>query len=394
MLKEIMAQTTYNEDVTTIVDQAERYVSKMLTEQLSEHFHFHNLPHTLAVRDAALRLCDHLDVAGEDREILALAALFHDTGYARVYQGHEEASIRIAREFLQTQGYPQEKTDQVLACIAATVPDKQPVNLAESIIKDADLSNLAREDYMTGLANLRYEWQHFLGHHYNDPEWYELNHQFLKNYQFFTLAARELFGEQHRANQKHLKELARQSKGDTEGISGNKGAQMMFKTALRNHIDLSNLADNKANIMLSVNALIITIAMPLAATYVKTSSFLLIPMISLLATCLTSMVFATLATRPIKMTGQTAPELIKSGKANLFFFGNFYGMSFEEYKKGMNQVLSRAEILDEAIMRDLYYLGRSLGKKYRRLRICYNIFMGGVVTTVVVFGICYAIYLA
>ena len=34
----------------------------------------------------------------------------------------------------------------------------------------------------------------------------------------------------------------------------------MFKTALRNHLDLSNLADNKANIMLSVNALIITIA--------------------------------------------------------------------------------------------------------------------------------------
>ena len=97
----------------------------------------------------------------------------------------------------------------------------------------------------------------------------------------------------------------------------------MFKTALRNHMDLSNLADNKANIMLSVNALIVTIAIPMGAGYVNDDSHLMIPVIILLLTCLSSMIFATLATRPIPMTGHTSQEAIQEGRANLFFFGNF-----------------------------------------------------------------------
>jgi hypothetical protein len=167
---------------------------------------------------------------------------------------------------------------------------------------------------------------------------------------------------------------------------------MMFKTALRNHLDLSNLADNKANIMLSVNALIITIAIPLAATYIRQSWYLLIPMSTLLATCIISMIFATLATRPMKMLGYTSEERIKSGKSNLFFFGNFYRMTFDEYKTGMEHVISNEEELESTIMRDLYSLGHSLGRKYQQLRTTYTVFMVGIVLTVVIFGITYALY--
>lgn len=385
------AVDTHNHTRMSIITLAEQYITKVLTEQLDKNFHFHDLPHTIAVRDACLKLCDRLKVEGEDREILTLAALFHDTGYARVYQGHEAASIQIAEEFLLAHQYPEEKMAKVLACIQATVPDRQPVNLLESIIKDADLSNLGRKDYMTALANLRYEWEHFLGMKYAEPEWLELNHQFLKNHQYFTIAARDIYGDQLRSNQKHLKDLAKKDKGEGDSISNSKGAQMMFKTALRNHIDLSNLADNKANIMLSVNALIVTIVLPVAASYLRANVYLLVPMIFLLATCLTSMIFATLATRPIKMTGMVDAALIESGKANLFFFGNFYKMSFDQYKKGIGNIVSESENLDEAIIRDLFFLGRSLGNKYSKLRNCYNIFLVGIIITVSVFAVCYAI---
>lgn len=382
---------TIDPEVMSIVTVAERYVSKLLTEKLSSDFHFHNLPHTLAVRDACLRLGEMLKIDADDREVLTLAALFHDTGYTEVYLGHEAVSRRIAHDFFIDHGYSEDKTGQVLACIDATIPDRQPVNLLESIIKDADLSNLGSKDYMSKLQNLRYEWEHFLGNKYTDPEWHTLNFEFLKNHQYFTIAARDIYSPEQRKNQKQLKELVREDQAAAVGISGNKGAQMMFKTALRNHIDLSNLADNKANIMLSVNALIITIAMPLAATYARSNIYLLIPNISMLATCLTSMVFATLATRPIKMMGFTEHQVIQSGKSNLFFFGNFFKMSYDQYKGGMQEVLSKTESLDEAIMRDLYFLGRSLGRKYQRLRTCYNIFVIGVMATVTLYGICYAL---
>ena len=183
-----------------------------------------------------------------------------------------------------------------------------------------------------------------------------------------------------------------QKDGDLSAIQTNKSAQMMFKTSLRNHLDLSSLADNKANIMLSVNALIITIIVPMAAGQINDSPYLLTPILILLITCLISMIFATLATRPIKMKGETTMQTIDQGKSNLFFFGNFYKMQFNQYKAGILKVLEKEEDLDDSIMRDLFFLGKSLGTKYAQLRICYTIFMSGVSLAVLAFIIAYAIY--
>jgi hypothetical protein len=97
------------------------------------------------------------------------------------------------------------------------------------------------------------------------------------------------------------------------------------------------------------------------------------------------MVFATLATRPIPMKGFSSMESILQKKSNLFFFGNYFRMSFEEYEKGMAATLSDNDILDTTIMRDLFFLGRTLGFKYAHLRKCYTIFMYGIILTVFAF---------
>ena len=385
----------------TIVAAAERYVTALLKEKLTEDHRYHSLQHTFSVRDAALKLGKSMALAEEELELLDLAALFHDTGFTETYEGHEAVSCQIAQAFLESHGYPEEKIEQVLLLIDATFPSKYPATILEQVIKDADLSNLGSANYFDSLKNLRYEWAVFLNQAYNDKEWYKLNSKFVKEHEYFTPAGKELYGFQSEINRQKLKELRKdhakpkkdkKEKVEKESskfghIASSKSAQMMFKTALRNHLDLSNLADNKANIMLSVNALIITIVMPLAASYVKSNLYLLVPMGTLLATCLLSMIFATLATRPIKMMGYTSRELINSGRSNLFYFGNFYKMTFTEYQEGMQEVVSNDENLEGAIMRDLYYLGHSLGRKYYQLRVCYTIFMWGVIATVIVFGI-------
>lgn len=386
-----------------IVADTEKFVTDLLTEKLSEDHRYHDLPHTLAVRDACIQIGNQMDLSKNELEILELASLLHDVGYAFTYQGHEAESLHTARNFLHSHGYPEHKLAKVLACIDVTYLSKEPSNTLEEVIKDADLSNLGRENYLELLANLRHEWAVFRHETYDDQEWIALNRKFLKDHQYYTSAARELFGDQKKANQKLLKKMEKKEeisekkdkkdKKDLSTISGSRSAQMMFKTALRNHLDLSNLADNKANIMLSVNALIITIAMPLAASYVTQYRYLLIPMITLLGTCLASMIFATLATRPIKMTGYTSEGTIRQRESNLFFFGNFFEMTYDEYKKGMQLVVADEENLENAIMRDLYFLGRSLGRKYQQLRTCYTIFMFGVVITVMIFGILYSMSL-
>jgi len=384
-----------------ILTSIERFVKEALTEKLSKDHHYHNLPHTLAVRNACLEMAERFRLSQADKEVLEIACLFHDTGFTEVYEGHEGVSHRIARAFLTQYDYPEAQLEKVLACIDATFPPHRPRNLLEKIIRDADMINLGSEGYPESLTALRHEWSVFMDQQFKNSDWFKYNYDFVSKHRYHTEIAEEMYGARKALNLEYLKRMAKKTKqqekktasklGDT--IQSNRSAQMMFKTALRNHLDLSTLADNKANIMLSVNALILTIAAPMAMSYIRDNIVLIIPLICLLATCLISMVFATLATRPIKMTGSTTREAIEEGTSNLFFFGNFYRMSIEDYQSGVRSVVADEEKLENAIQRDLFFLGRSLGNKYKQLRICYNVFMVGMIFTIIVLVVVYTAFI-
>jgi len=64
------------------------------------------------------------------------------------------------------------------------------------------------------------------------------------------------------------------------------------------------------------------------------------------------------------------------------FFGNFYKVPLEEYDWAMNEMMNDREYLYSTLIKDLYYLGVVLDRKYKLLRITYNIFMVGIVVTV------------
>ncbi len=390
--------------MASIVNKTEEWVRTLLKEQLKPDHCYHNLAHTQAVVESTRLLAARLEVSSKKSELLEVAAWFHDTGFVNTYEDHEREGQIIARDFLLPLNVPEEDIATIERLIMATKVGHQPIDLLEKIIRDADLSNLGRADYLAVLSGLRHEWEIFRNEFHKDRAWYKLNYTFVANYQYHTDLAKEIYGVQRQQNLRILKRLAQKKAkkntdkpkkindrtGDT--IATNRSAQMMFKTSLRNHIDLSSLADNKANIMLSVNALIITIAVPMATNYINDAPHLMASVIILLLTSLCSMIFATLATRPIPMSGLTTIEDIKAGRSNLFFFGNFYRMNLNDYEAGMEEVIKNDENLEAAIKRDLFFLGSSLGKKYNQLRICYNLFMVGVVISVLLFGISYAIF--
>lgn len=375
-----------------IITAAEQYVVRLLKDRLKADHQFHNLAHTLNVRDAALEIAGKEGLPEADQELLELAALFHDTGFVESYHDHEAVSQEIARDFLRLQHYPEEKIQEVIQAIKATQLAFAPRNLTEQILKDADMAHLGSDTYPEFLQTLRHEWSVFLNQQYADAEWIRLNLEFLKNQVFFTPAAWLLYGPGRDNNLRSLKKKNKKLQKTLESqdkkealIQQNRSAQLMFKAALRNHLDLSSLADNKANTMLSLNALIITIVVPLAADRLRDLPILIAPLVVLLSACLIAMVFATIATRPIKMLGYTSMEMIREKKSNLFFFGNFFRMEYEQYRKGVELILQEPEILEDSIQRDLFFLGKSLGKKYMYLRICYTVFMGGILASVIVF---------
>lgn len=166
-----------------------------------------------------------------------------------------------------------------------------------------------------------------------------------------------------------------------------RGIQSFFRTNYRNHINLSAIADNKANIMISVNSILISVLITILSyrNIAETNPKVLLPVILFLVSGLCSLIFAVLAARP-KVTrlhnGAQIPDLSKS---NLVFFGNFVSLPLEDYEEAMGRLFRDGELLYGNMVRDMYYLGKVLDKKYRYLTVSYTLFMVGFIASVLLF---------
>ena len=378
------------------IEQATEFIRKFYDQKINPVYAYHNLDHVLNVLNSVRKLSEKAGLNDNDRLIVQMAALFHDTGFEKGPENHEGRSAAIAEEYMMNNGFDTSTIKMVKNSILATEMNAKCSETHSLILQDADMSGLASENYFEVTERLRKERNNIDTEHISKNKWDKTNIEFLEGHEYKTEWAKDLYNEQKEKNLKALKKRIKQRKQNkkekevsTPTISNIKSAQTQFKTALRNHIDLSNIADNKANIMLSVNALILTVALPFMIDKSIDNSYFLIPTIIMALVCLSSMIFATLSTRPIKMSGFTSQEQIKNNQSNLFFFGNYHKMTYDEYKSGVAHVLSDVQALDDSIIRDLYFLGKSLGKKFEHLRLCYTIFMYGISVTVVAILVVY-----
>ena len=161
----------------------------------------------------------------------------------------------------------------------------------------------------------------------------------------------------------------------------------MFRTTSANHIDLSSMADSKANILISVNSIIISIVASLLIGKLDTNPQMVIPTLTLISVCLATIILSILATRPKVTSGTFTQEDVEAKRVNLLFFGNFHGVGLDDYENGVYSMMQDPDYLYSSLIRDIYFLGNVLGKKYRYLRIAYNIFMYGLIVTVIAFAV-------
>lgn len=371
-----------------LIEESRFYVKDFLKQNLDFRCTYHNFEHTAGVINAAQELSQVAKLTDLDQEDLILAAIFHDVGYTIEKENHEHRSANIAREYLLSKGLQQHRVKRIGEIILATKLDSKSTDPLHRLIKDADMYGLAANNYDEIASRLLNENNLMDGTALTSQSWIEQNISFLKAHEYHTKAGKKLYKKAKKKNLKRLIQKLEMSNKEEklQTIASSKSAQTQLKTALRNHIDLSAIADNKANIMLSVNAIVITVGLPLLIDRIFDNPNLLIPTVILALSSVISMIFATLATRPIKMTGLTSLEDIPQKRSNLFFFGNYYKMNFNDYEEGIKTVISDNELLDNSITRDLFFLGKSLGQKYDKLRICYNVFMIGLVIAVFAFA--------
>ncbi len=161
-----------------------------------------------------------------------------------------------------------------------------------------------------------------------------------------------------------------------------RGVSDMFRTSYRTHIELSAIADNKSNIMISINGIIISIIIASISPKIDSNPWLLIPTAALLLTCLGSMIYAVLSARPRVSKEPVSLDDVRANRANILFFGNFHTMERADYVEGMEELMQDSTRLYDNMARDIHGLGVVLAKKYRLLRISYNIFMVGLILSV------------
>ncbi|HEY6901852.1 MAG TPA: Pycsar system effector family protein [Puia sp.] len=425
-------------EYSSILEQAQHYVRTFFDTHVSDKLFYHNRKHTERVVEAAVQIAQHYQLNDAEFFTVKVAAWFHDLGYlAGEGPGHEERGARMAEAFLEGTGIDRGIIDSVRKCILATQLPQRAVTLVEQIVCDADLYHLGTEDFGDRNKLMRKEAEAVYHKKISKDEWRRGTIRFLESHHYYTDYCRLLLNEKQKENLDRLKA----KEGDEEPINGvlqsvkagfheegksgthnnplenllrkhgvsddeeveeerqdsgkdkkkskkkdpGRGIDTVFRITSNNNQKLSSQADSKAHILIQVNAIIISVLLSLLLRKIEDHTNLAIPATLLLFVNLVTIIFSILATRPHIPPGTFSKADLDDKKVNLLFFGNFYRMSLEEYAGGMLIMMDDKDFLYGSLIRDVYFQGIALGKKYLWLRWSYNVFMYGLIASVMAF---------
>lgn len=173
------------------------------------------------------------------------------------------------------------------------------------------------------------------------------------------------------------KKKGKKKKASKAAIGSRRGIETLFRNSYRAHLDLIALATTKANIMISINGLILSFLF-ISEAFVMTSEPLLeIPTIIFLLTCFLSMAFAILAALPARRKGEWIEKDFKQDKASLLIFEDYTILRESEYVKNMRKMLKSSTRIYDNMSKQLYFLGTHANNKMKRLQVSYSIFLTG-----------------
>lgn len=382
----------------TVVKDAEEYVFNLFRDKLPGDYVYHNFNHTITTVKACKKLSKSYNMTSRDYEVLLLAAWFHDTGYINAYLGHEEESVKLMKAYLSG-NYPDESIKEIETLILSTKFQTVPDGSMQEILHDADYISLGSKDFNLRAELLQIEWERILDKTYTEDEWAQIQLKFLIDTNFKTEEAVLKYNEQRLENiieqrrkieEKQARLLKEAEKTQSKPVKEGRGIETLYRSVYDYHINLTSIADNKANMMISINTIIMSIVITLFGTgftFSTQSEFnsvrFVFPMAFLLLTSLLTVVFAILSARP-NVTNKEKYELSKKD-SSILFFGNFAQLQLKEFVDRIEELKKEKNELYNSMSVDIYYLGSVLVKKYRYLSWSYNIFMFGMVLCAVGF---------
>lgn len=378
------------------------FVLNIFNQKKDTRLVYHNYAFGEKVVAAATQLGKENGLESKIVALAELAAWFYTAGFLFDYQKPMLRSLEVAERYMHLNEIPPAAQSEVFEAIKTAFERRISKSKAAQVVSDAVLAVHYGADFLDNNPLLRLEKELMIGQQFSKADWTQFQLQELLKVQFLTASGKVNF-EPIIAN--HIltqKTLVEKSKHDTTILNSevslrkfqslekklpSSATQTFFRTNYRNHINLSSIADGKANIMISVNAILISVIISVVSyrNLTETQPEILMPAIIFLVTGMTSLVFAVLSARP-KVTSFNKDNLnLEVAKQNLVFFGNFVHLDLEQYEQAMDAMFRDGELIYGNMTRDLYFLGKVLDKKYRYLTISYNVFMVGFVATVLTF---------
>jgi len=391
----------------TLIVEAEKFVVDFLNKNLDSKFVYHNLSHTKHVVEKTQEIIEGMEIPEAEAQHLLIAAWFHDTGYTKRIDNHEDDGVSVATAFLTKHNVSEENIKVISQLIMATKMGNIPTTLLEKVICDADCSHIGSKNFSDLSELLRKEWELTKDRVLTESEWLEENITFLTNsHKFYTSFATKNWEKRKGKNLSQLIKDKKKIELESSKLQQKKaelkfkknkvelperGIETMFRVALRNHITLSDIADTKANILLSVNAIIISMVLSNLVSKLDNPSndYLIYPTIVFAIFTVASIVLSILATRPNVTQGKFSKEDVANKKVNLLFFGNFHKMRLDDFEWAMGEMMKDRDYLYGSLTKDLYFLGLVLNRKYNLLRTTYTVFMVGIVVSVISFVIAF-----
>lgn len=185
-------------------DKATDFILKKLDRELPKHLYYHSLAHTEDVYAAAKMLAGMEKVNIYQTQLVLTAACYHDSGFLNCVTGHEEASCKIASEYLPSFKYTQAEIELICGMILATRIPQDPKNLLERIIADADLDYLGRDDFFIISHKLFLE-LYQTGIISDEAEWNTVQIRFIEGHHYFTNTALILREDKKQSNLEKIK---------------------------------------------------------------------------------------------------------------------------------------------------------------------------------------------
>ena len=166
-------------------------------------------------------------------------------------------------------------------------------------------------------------------------------------------------------------------------LGSSRGIESMFRNSYRAQLDMIALAATKANIMISLNGLLVSVLLVSGAYFLGSEPMLIIPLLSFLLTCTVAIVFAVLAARPSVNRTDNSLEDFRTDRAHLLVFEQFAKLSKEDYLDAMLEMVRDNDRIYKNMIFHIHDLGLVADRKFSRLYVSYSAFMIGLVTSVV-----------